>query len=162
MGKVSIQGLEDFQTALVRCGDKMDEVMAKALYGGMERLMDEVKANIQALPVQDGYLAKDELPRHVVTRQEKEALLNHIGIAHFDAAGGRVSSAIGFEGYTPYKTRAYPNGLPIPMVARAIESGSSVRDKHPFMRKAANGAKAAVVARMEDIARQEIQKITEV
>ena len=48
-----------------------------------------------------------------------------------------INVHIGFYGYdASKKTKAYPNGVPIPLIAMAREYGtSSGEDKYPFLRK---------------------------
>ena len=59
---------------------------------------------------------------------------------------------IGFDGYNDVKTRKYPKGQPNAMIARVTESGSSYREKTPFIRTAVQSSeKAAVEAAKEKI-----------
>jgi hypothetical protein len=46
------------------------------------------------------------------------------------------------------------------MIARSIESGSSVREKNPFMRRAGQNAKGRAQQAMTDAAVAELDKIT--
>ena len=65
----------------------------------------------------------------------------------------------GFAGYMEEgKSKKYPNGLPIPLLARSIESGSSVRQKHPFVRAAVKSSRDKAVEEMETTINVEIQK----
>lgn len=66
---------------------------------------------------------------------------------------------LGFDGYNTVKTNSYPNGQPNVMIARAIESGSSIRDKHPFVRPAVNAAKKECLKKAEEVVNEEISKI---
>lgn len=158
MAKMTVEGLENFSAFLQSIQDRGEGVMKAAVYAGAGAMVEAIKAEIQALPEEEGYLPDGE-KRHVVTKNEKEALLSHIGIAKMEFTGGKVSTAIGFDGYTNQQTKKYPAGVPVPMIARAIESGSSVRMKIPFMRRAAAGAKERVQAAMIEAAEKEIQKI---
>ena len=47
------------------------------------------------------------------------------------------------------------------MIARSVESGSSVRDKHPFVRPAVNAAKAEALKACEKVIDEETKKIME-
>lgn len=155
MGKMTITGLEEFESQLKALGDQSTTVIHAALYAGAGKLLEEVKKSIQALPEDEGYKQPGEL-RKVCTHAEKQALLTHIGIAKHDPD----TTAIGFDGYTDYVTKKYPRGVPVPLIARSIESGSSVRQKWPFLRKTGNAAKETIQKAMADAATEAAQKIT--
>lgn len=161
MAKLTVNGLEDFSTMIVALGQKGHEVVSAALYAGAGMMADAVKEAVSSLP--------DEAWRFVVpggdkldvmTPDEKSDLINAIGIAKFSGDGGKTSTAIGFNGYSSHATKKYTGGVPLAMIARSIESGSSVRNKHPFMRRAANAATARVQQAMQDAAYKKIDEIT--
>jgi len=54
--------------------------------------------------------------------------------------GDSIQTWVGFMGYDPSKkTKKYPNGVPIPLIAQAREYGtSSGEQKKPFFRKSFN------------------------
>ena len=95
-----------------------------------------------------------------MTAKLKEELRDSFGIAPMQEGDGGVNVVMGFKGYSKVKTRKYPNGLPIQMIARSIESGSSVRQKRPFFRPAVNAAKSAALAAMDKAMRDGINDIT--
>lgn len=75
-----------------------------------------------------------------------------------DKNGFRHTKA-GFDGYGKLKTKEYPNGVPNEMLARAVESGSSVRVKKPFVRPAVNATKNEAVEKMGKVVDEEMKKI---
>ena len=158
MGKMTVSGLEDFTATLQQLGDQAGPIMKMAVYAGADKMIGEVKNAIKALPTQDGYMKEGK--RSVVTEDEKRDLLDHVGIAKIDNEGGNANTAIGFNGYSSHKTRKYPNGVPIPLIARSIESGSSVRKKIPFLRKAGKAATEKVQQAMLETAAAEFNKLT--
>ena len=97
--------------------------------------------------------------RNAVKRWEMDALIKHAGISHADDRNGVASIAVGFDGYADITTEKYPSGVPVPLIARSIESGSSVRVKHPFLRRAANEAKPEVQRAMVEAAEKMIAKL---
>ncbi len=163
MPSIKADGLDEVFAMLKRlgAGGEIEGVQKQAVYAGMAVVRDEVVDQIERLPVQNGYLESDKLPRNVVTDREKRELLKHLGIASMDSKNGTVSTRISFDGYTDIKTKAYPTGLPAVMVARSINSGSSVRQKHPFIRAARAAAKEKAVAAAEKAAREALDKIVE-
>lgn len=142
MPSIKVNGLDEVISRIKALGEDFEPVQKQAVYAGMSVIRDEVIRQINALPTQNGYIKSKDLPRDVITAREKAALVKHIGIATMDSKDGVVSTAISFDGYTDIKTEKYPNGLPAVLVARSINSGSSVRQKHPFMRQAQAAAKS--------------------
>ena len=162
MPSIKVDGLEDVFARLKAIGGDIEGVQKQAVYAGMAVIRDEVVRQIESLPTQAGYIKSKDLPRDVITPREKEQLIKHIGIAQMDSKNGTVSTRISFDGYTDIKTKKYTNGLPAVLVARSINSGSSVRTKHPFMRQAQAAAKARALAAAEKAARDALEKLTEV
>ena len=131
-----------------------EKVFKQGLYAGAGVVADEIKSRIESLPVQErkrtGYApwipyknAKapyDEL--NGITSYQKEGLINGFGIAEFRNDGGSISTAIGFDGYN---SKGEPNQL----IARSVESGSSIRKKHPFVRPGANASKEKAIKAVE-------------
>lgn len=161
MPSIKVDGLDDVFAMLKSIGGDIESVQKQAVYAGMAVIRDEVVRQIEALPEQRGYLPKDKLPRDVITPREKEQLLKHIGIAQMDNKDGTVSTQISFDGYTNIVTKKYKKGLPAILVARSINSGSSVRSKHPFMRNARAASKAKALAAAEEAARNALAKLME-
>ena len=52
---------------------------------------------------------------------------------------------IGFDGYNEVQTKTFPNGQPNALIARSIESGSSTREKTPFLRPALAAARKQAI-----------------
>lgn len=159
MARMTVKGLEEFTTALHNLGDKMEGVMKEATYAGADKLIESVKTQISSLPTQDGYMPEGQ-KRGVITEDEKRDLLSHVGISRMESTGGKVTVAVGFNGYSSHRTKKYPNGVPIPLIARSIESGSSVRRKVPFMRTAAKSNAEGIKAAMTGAATAAIEKLT--
>lgn len=158
--KLNVKGLDDYIKALDSLSADTEKIITEAMYDGAKILIEQCKDNIHNLPVENGYLKPGE-QRNCCTDSEKKDLLDHIGIAKFSKQNGKVSTAIGFNGgYSSHKTKKYPNGVPIPLIARSIESGSSVRVKHPFMRSAVNSTKEQITRMMQEKMHDEIQKKT--
>lgn len=155
--KMRVKGLDDLITALHTLDADTDKIISTSMYDGAGLLIEQVKREIQTLPEDPGYKQPGVL-RNAVTPGEKQDLLNHVGIARYTKSGGKTSTAIGFDGYGSYKTRKYPNGVPVALVARSLEAGSSVRQKHPFMRSAVKATQEQITRMMEDRMRDELQK----
>lgn len=163
MPSIKVDGMEDVFAMLkaLGSGEAIESVQKQAVYAGMSVIREELIRAIEALPVQNGYLKSDDLPRDVITDREKGELLKHIGIAKMETKNGDVNTRISFDGYTNIKSKAYPNGLPAALLARSINSGSSVRQKHPFVRQAQAAAKPRAIEAAREAGQKALQEITE-
>ena len=73
-----------------------------------------------------------------------------MGIAPAGVNGeGNTNTKVGFAGYGTFPTKKYPKGVPNALLARSVESGSSVRKKAPFVRKAVNKSRDKAISEME-------------
>lgn len=156
---MTVTGLEDFSAMLKALGDKGQDVAKAAVYAGAGVLAEAVKAEISALPEEEGFLPPGDL-RSVITSSDKADLISGVGISRFDDTGGSITAAVGVNGYSSTPTKKYPSGVPLPLIARSIESGSTVRRKNPFMRRAGNAAKARAPQAMTEAAMAKIKELT--
>lgn len=138
-------GLDEIQKRLEGLGESTEEILSDALYEGAKVMADGLKSAIEALPEDSGFkdIKHGEPPRNVVSRHDKEDLISHMGISHFISKTGSVYARISFNGYGQIKTKKFPNGRPVVLIARSINSGSSVRMKHPFIKPTINRYKQA-------------------
>ena len=138
----TVTGGEEFSSKLAGLtGDTAIRVMKAACYAGADTLADALKNEVQNLPVQHGYM-RGKQKRNVIGGHDKKMLQERIGVSRIDATGDKASVAVGFNGYNDRPTKKYPRGVPIQLIARSIESGSSVREKNPFVRRAYNRVKS--------------------
>lgn len=148
MAKIEFTGIDKYLAQLGKLGDKAEGLCKRALYDGAGVVANEVRSEIQGLPTTD----RNGEPQQAF-QYEVEGLLQGLGIAKMKVAGGVISTRVDFDGYNRMKSKAYPNGHPNSMVARAINSGTSKRPKNPFMARAIKRAKAlaeqAMAARMD-------------
>ena len=82
------------------------------------------------------------------------------GITNMRHENGAWNVKIGFEGYNEVQTKTYPNGQPNALIARSVESGSSVRDKTPFIAPAVNACRKNAQTTMEVVIQKQIEAIT--
>lgn len=142
-------GIDQYVTQLTNLEFTAHDSIGRAIYKGAAIVADAVKANISSLP-------KSSCSSH-----EKAALMDGLGIAKMRDDGGMWNVKIGFDGYDNIKTKKYPNGRPISMIARSIESGTSFRKKHPFVAPAVNATKAAAEMAMAEEINKELLKNTQ-
>lgn len=142
MAKLKMQGLERYEQQLLKLKDISREAIGQAIYDGAGIVADQVMANIQSLPVDErGYTKEGTL--HGVTSLQKAGLAEGFGIAKLQDEGGYAHVKLGFNGYNGVKSKRYPNGQPNSMIARSVNSGSSFRDRIPFVDNAVSAKKSA-------------------
>ena len=164
MAKITFPGLADYELMLSRLAQGADDIAGKAIYAGAEIVADAIRSNIQglqAVPDEVGAIAYAEKSPAPLTESAKEGLLDGLGISSMQDDNGYYNVKIGFDGYNGLKTKKFPQGQPNVMIARSLESGSSIAPKRPFVRPAVNAVKKQAEAKMAEIIDQEIKKITE-
>lgn len=159
LAKLQIKGTEEIELQLSKLADL--EFTKEIVEAGAQPLADEIRKSINNLPEEeDRYLKKGEKFKGIPKRQKKD-LLDSLGITPADVDyGGNTNIKVGFDGYGSSKTKKYPQGLPNPLLARAIESGSTVRVKKPFIRPATNRMKKKVNNTMQLKIDEKIYAIT--
>ena len=164
MAKITFPGLAEYELMLSRLSQGAEDVAGKAIYAGAEIVADAIRSNIQglqAVPDEVGAIAYAEKSPAPLTERAKEGLLDGLGISSMQDDNGYYNVKIGFDGYNGLKTKKFPQGQPNVMIARSLESGSSIAPKRPFVRPAVNAVKKQAEAKMAEIIDQEIKKITE-
>ena len=160
MAKITFPGLNHYKLMTSQLSKGVDDIAGKAIYAGAGIVADAIKENIKALPIVRGYgTEKDPLPGGV-TAPQKAGLIDGLGISPMQNDAGYLNVKIGFDGYNATKTEKYPQGQPNQLVARGVESGTSWKQKKPFIRPAINASKSRAEAEMARILDQEIEKIT--
>jgi len=148
MARMEIRGFDELELRLSKLADP--EIAKDVVMSGAQPVADEIRKSIEALPEDKfRYLKKNEVFTGV-PKQQKQDLLDSLGITPPDIDfDGNTNTKIGFDGYGKIPTKKYPKGVPNQLLARAVESGSSVRKKTPFIRKAVNKSKKLAEAEMQ-------------
>ena len=148
MARIEIRGFDELELQLSKLADP--ELAKDVVMAGAQPVADEIRKSIEALPEDKFRRLKKGEVFIGVPRQQKQDLLDSLGIAPPDVDyDGNTNTKIGFDGYGKIPTKKYPKGVPNQLLARAIESGSSVRKKTPFIRKAVNKSKKLAEAEMK-------------
>ncbi len=163
MAKIDCSGADGIVSALKTLGKETPKVCKMALYKGAGVLLDQLRAATEALPTEPFHplpgAPNGGEPLNVLTEDDKEDLLDGLGLAPFDDTGDGCSTAASFDGYSRHKTKKYPNGVPLPLIARSINSGSSARRKNPFIRRTVTAAEAPVQEAMENEVAAQVESI---
>ncbi len=155
MAKIDFKGIDEYAKVLETLGSESEEVVKSAVYKGAALVADEIKSALKGLPVEEGEngLPPVGTPEHKlkgVSRRQKADLLDSFGLAPIENDGGYIQTKAGVDGYGSVKTQKYPRGTPNVALMRAIESGTSFREKHPIFRQATNRARKRAEKAMAD------------
>ena len=139
MAKWTMHGMDEYAAYLQRIGKNTREILGAGVYAMANTVADAVRKNIEALPAKpdiEGIEAYRQGRKAQLTISEKKGLQEGFGISPMQNERGYLNVKLGFDGYNKVKTRKYPKGQPNVLIARSVESGSSVREKSPFIRPA--------------------------
>ena len=164
MAKVSFKGAAEYAEALrkLEFTAQGGELLEKAAQAGANPVADEIRRRLRNLP-EDEFrrLGPGEVFSGLPDGQ-KQDLLDSLGVSPPQRdRKGFVNVKVGFDGYGSHPTKAYPRGVPNALIARATESGSSVREKTPFVRPAVNATRNKAVEEMDKSITDGLKKIFE-
>lgn len=131
MAKITIKGMDEYAKKLAALGSRAEGVCKYAVYEGAAVVADEIRSRI---PVDSGDL-KSSMALTVMRNDN-----------------GYVYTQVTFPGYDR-------RGVPNAVKAAVLESGSSTRQKHPFIRPAVNSCKAKAVLAMSEALEKKINEI---
>lgn len=164
MAKWQMQGLQEYVEHLQKIGANTPEVIGAGVYAMADVVADSVRKNIEQLPTVkneeniETYHYKTGTSK--LSEEEKEGLLDGFGITPMQRDGdGFYNVKLGFDGYNKIKTKKYPKGQPNALIARITDSGSSYRQKTPFMKDAVNGAKKEALEKGKAAVDKKLQEI---
>lgn len=160
MARIRFSRLDDYSLQLSRLAANTEEIAGKAIYAGAGIITDAIRANIeglQAVSDKEGLLAYQKKDPAPLTQTAKQGLLDGLGITPMQNDGGYWNVKVGFDGYNDLQSKKYPNGQPNQMIARSLESGSSIAKKRPFVRPAVNASRKQAEAKMAEVLDQEIK-----
>lgn len=154
MAKFVFEGVNEYATRLKKLDTKAEGMIKRAVYDGAAEVKKAFLAELNALPTSKNRYRVTELPLSGVTQTQKRGLIEGFGLAGMRNDAGFINTKVGFDGYNAVRTKKYPNGQPNALIANAVNSGSSVRKKIPFVNKATKAAigpcKAAMIQRFDN------------
>ena len=184
--KIEVTGIEQTLEKFSKLPEKAADAAALSLYEGAAIVADAVSNAVQGIATEPFKYRKNgtRLP----SPEEKAMLMNaRKGVAKFHKNKMRVDTSVGFQssGYAPitwnhartntrtkYKQQASgryahasqgggESSKPIPLIANAIESGTSFMKKQPFFRRAVSKSKGQAQAAIEQgfLSREDMLKI---
>lgn len=165
MAKILYRGATEFGKALQMleltfAGN--NDILEKAARAGANPVADEIRNRLAKLP-EDEYRYLDDGEQFTgLPSGQKRDLLDSLGVTKPGRSrDGFVNVKVGFDGYGSFPTKAYPQGVPNALIARAAESGSSVRQKTPFIRPAVNATRKEAIGEMDKVVTDGLKNIFE-
>ena len=157
MAIMTFKSGDEYALKLSQFAGRTPEIAKKALHVAAGIVADEVRKNLTALPEDKYRYLRDDEAFTGVPKSQKKDLLDSLGITPIGVdKNGDWNVRVGFDGYGSMPTKKYKKGVPNQMLARAIESGSSVRKKTPFVRPAARAKRAAALEAMRKVINEAI------
>ena len=137
IARMSFKAGDDFALQLSHLATGSEEIAKKAIYAGANVIADKIKSNLQG----------------VLSDEATGELIDSFGVTPISLdSSGNWNAKIGFDGYDS-------KGVANQLKARVIESGTSKKQKHPFVRPAVNATKKQAVARMGEVIDEEIRRM---
>lgn len=137
-----------------------DEPIIHAVATGAAVVADQIKANLQALPEEEFRRLGEGETFHGLPTGQKTDLVDSFGLTPIAKdKRGFIHTKAGFDGYGSFPTTTYPDGVPNQLLARSVESGSSVRKKTPFVEPAVKETRKEAVEKMNAVLEDEFKSI---
>lgn len=159
MARIKTEGVADVALMFGKLASAGTPIAKMAVYDGAKVMADEIRREIGALPVSEDKRLRSGEKYAVITARDKKDLAAHLGITKITRTTLGVRAVIGFAGYGSKPTRKYKKGLPMAMLARSLQKGTSVREKSPFIDRAVSKAGEKAQSAMIATASKVIAKI---
>ena len=156
--KISTSGMDDLLKMLQKAEDAAHGIAAVGLYEGAGTVADSVSSAVRGIAVKRFKYPAPPGKQRMPSPEEKAILENaRRGVAKFRDDGGSVNTSVGFQnsGYAQLAGRT----VPIPVIANAINSGTSFMKKQPFYRRAVSQSRGAALTKIENKLREEVDKL---
>lgn len=135
------------------------DVCGTAIYGAAGIIADEIALQLSQIPT-DEHWGTPERPASGPREVEAQAIYNGLGIAKLQETGtGFLNVKIGFDGYSKLRTKRWPQGQPVQMLARSVERGTSFMRANPFVKRAVAAKRKAAVESMKRTIDEETKRI---
>lgn len=167
MAKLAVgNGLDKYVEELNNLAKNTSQVLGKSIYVGAGIVADEVRKNIEKIPVSNSSRRGTQSdPIDTITSAQKTGLLQGFGISGMVTRDGITNVKLGFEGYnsqvatTSVKAKWTDKRQANIMIARSVEGGTSFRRKHPFVAPAVRATRKEAEAAMAEQLDKEIKAV---
>ena len=154
---MNVTGLGELSGMLGKLGSEAQNVAAASLYEGAGVMADSVSQAVHGIATEPFRYASGGRKRKA-SPEEKELLeAAPKGVAKFRKSGTSVNTSVGMSqsGYGKLGSATKP----VPLIAAAINSGTSFMQKQPFFRKAVSQKRAAAQETIESEIKKRIEEI---
>ncbi len=156
---MDVSGMDELEKKLGQLEtEKAQGIAAVALYEGARVSADAVSQAVRGIATKRFKYPAPPGKQRMPSPEEKAVLENaRMGVAKFRKNPMNVNTSVGYQnsGYGMLNGKR----VPVPMIANAINSGTSFMKRQPFFRKATNSNGAAEAA-IENKLREEIDKLS--
>lgn len=142
-------GINEYITELNNLWEEAPATVSVAIYKGAKIVTDEIKKNINKIPVDNRPYSQKVTGLKSV---QIEGLRRSLGIAKKSNDNGYINVKAGFDGYNKI-------GQPNAMIARTIEGGNSFTQKHPFVAPAIRETRDKAEQEMARVVNERIAKV---
>lgn len=146
MAKFVVNGMQENIALFEKLANNSESVAKQAVGAGAMILADEIAKNL------DASIAKGASAREKRNYKLTGDLQRGLGVTTVKKdRNGIWNAKVGFDGYGS-------DGRPLPLVARAMESGTSKQKKRPFIRPAVSSSEAKVQSEIKKVIEEAIEK----
>lgn len=161
MAKITFAAGDAYLAKLAKLDSGLrEQVVGPAVYEGAGTAADAFAEELAKIPTDESWGTEGHVKRGP-RAEEKKAMQEQLGITKAFEQDGFYGVKIGFSGYTGKKTKKYPNGQPVEMIARSVERGTSFMAATPFAKRAMTRCKGEVLEKMGEKVDEGLQKIME-
>ena len=162
MAVITFKGQSEYFAKLQQMEQLFEKpaTIEQAVAAGAAPVANAIRGRLEKLPEDEFRYLQPGETFSGIPREQKEDLQSGFGLTPIRRdKNGFVHTKAGFDGYGSHPTKAYPKGVPNALIARAAESGSSVRRKTPFVGPAVKASQDQSVAAMEQVIDDKIKQI---
>lgn len=167
MAKIRTDGVDKYLKKLEKLNKNTDDVCKAGVFAGAKVMGSKIVAAIDKIPIHNPPPGKEQFHANPnaekflegLTPAQAEDLKKGFGIATFNHDGLAWNTKTGFNGYNRIKTKKYPNGQPNAMIARSLESGTSIRKKTPFVAPTVRAGRKETEKAMEKAVDEKVKEI---
>lgn len=152
-------GIDKYISQLTNLEFEGGHIIGMAIYEGAKIVTDAVRSGIGNIPSQTSSGSGDSKMIRGITTLQRTGLYDGLGIATMKKDGSFWNVKVGMDGYNGIHTKKYPGGQPNAMIARSVESGTSFRQKTPFIGPAVNRTRGAAEQKMAEVYDREVAKL---
>lgn len=157
--RMEVTGMDELLRKMEKLGEKGQAAASMALYEGARVTADAVGQAVNGIATEPFKYAGSEKKRKPSPEEKAVVAAAGHGVAKFRKSITRVDTSVGLQnaGYGEINGKT----VPVPLIANAINSGTSFMEKQPFMRRAFSQSKGAAQAAIENKLREELDKLSE-